>query len=171
MTTRDQWIKIADVTKNIKLPTQLDAAPQRLVIRTRTWSGQTVGEGTYTDSDLVLPQKFKVRNIIQDKVPGNEFVRSGGKYEMTDVVVSGITKRPTDDDTIGYTTEQLAPTVSAQNVEVIYILLGESPGTYSRLFLDSDRLLSHWLYLRQRAGNSNTDNMIRIFGDSKVTVD
>lgn len=164
-TPRDNWIRIANTAKDIKLPTQLDAAPHRLTIRTRIWGSGTIGEGSPTDSDLILPQKFKVRSVTNREVSG-----SGGRYELGDVRVSGITQRPSDENVTGYTVEQLAPVSGAPNVEVIYILSGPMAGEYTRVELNYYKLLSASLIIRKRSGVEFLDNYIRVTGDSRVTV-
>ncbi len=171
-TPADTWKKIADTAKNITLPSQLDARPSRLVIRTRIWPSGRIGVGTPTDSDLVIPQKFKVRSLLHDKLAATTIAESGGKYQVGDVQVIGISKRPSDDPTVGYTPEQLHPTIAADNIEVLYLIFGGSEGLYSFIDLDSERILSHTLTLRLRSGNNVANEMfIRIWGDSEATVE
>lgn len=114
----------------------------QLTIRTRTWSGSFVGDGTATDVDLVLPPRYKVRHVLMKEVFG-----SGGAYETSDVLVDHIT--PYDGVSAGYTPAQLRPVVTAQNVQVLYLILGEHGGEYSLVECRTYRPFTYQLVLRR----------------------
>jgi hypothetical protein len=165
MSVRDGWKKLADTVKGITLPSSLDTRPHRLVIRTRTWSGEVIGSGSYTDSDLVLPQKYRIRGITS-----HDIISSGGRFQMGDVKVSGITQQ-TSDGTVGYTADQLLPNVAAPNVEVIYILIGNDDGEYDLISLEGYKILSWEMVLRRKTGDRSRGARIRTIGATSVTVD
>lgn len=114
----------------------------QVTIRTRTWSGAKVRYGTSSDSDLVLPARYPVRDVSTM----NTFT-SGGFYELEDLLVDHIT--PFDGGSVGYTPEQLHPVVTTDNVEVIYILSGPDAGHYSCVSLITTRPFTYQLVLRK----------------------
>lgn len=161
---RTGWVQLVDQVREILGPNQLDIRPNKLIIRTRIWSGSRPGEGTYTDSDLELTQKFKIRQLYT-----REVAASGGKFEIGDVIVEHITPGGVVDG-IGYTEDQLSPPVSASNVETLYIIQGPLAGTYSRLTLNNWKILSWSLVLRKRAGDYTRQTTIYARGNSSGTV-
>lgn len=165
MTVRDGWKKLADTVKGITLPSALDARPHRMIVRTRTWSGEAVGQGTYTDSDLVIPQKYRIRGLAS-----HEVVASGGRYELMDIKVTGLTQA-TADGTVGYTSDQLQPPIAASNVEVIYIIIGNNDGEYDLVALDGWKILSWEMILRKKAVESSRSPRIRTQGYSSAAID
>lgn len=140
MSLRADIIPLIDEVLEITGPDELDIRPSRLTIRTRTWSGGRVGDGTTEDSDLELPQKYRIREVTS-----REIATSGGRFEVGDVRVK---VTPSDGAGTGYTTEQLAPTVE-KGTEVIYILTGQLNGEYTRVELTSDRAFRRELVLRR----------------------
>lgn len=115
----------------------------QLTIRTRVWSGSYVKDGVYEDTDLVLPAHYPVRYVS-----GQEVEASGGTYELRDVLVNHIT--PFDGDSVGYTPEQLRPTVEDDRTEIIYILSGPDGGEYSLVDGRFLRPFTYSLVLRRR---------------------
>lgn len=99
--------------------------------------------GTYTDSDLVLPARYKIKPITAGQV-----YSSGGQYEIGDILVDHLT--PSNGAGTGYTVEQLAPTVTTDNVEIIYVITGEHPGEYARVEMRSYRPFTYQMILRHR---------------------
>ncbi len=79
---RVRLLALADRARSLSGPGGVDIRTHQLTIRVRTWSGEIVREGTYTDSDLVLPQYYPIKHISQSEVEG-----SGGSYEVGDVLV------------------------------------------------------------------------------------
>ncbi len=111
----------------------LDVRTSQLTIRTRTWSGAMLDDGTATDSDLVLPAHYPIRNVSAEEVSS-----SGGRYEVGDISVNNITP-------IG----GLNPRVTADNVEILYILSGPHPGEYALVECRDFRAFSYSLVLRR----------------------
>ncbi len=104
-----------------------------------------VGDGEPTDSDLVLPKHYKIRNI-----EGEEVLSSAGQYLVDDIIVDGITPSNEAVPPVGYTVDQLAPPCPTTNVEVIYVITGLHAGEYTRVALRSFRAFRHTLVLRRR---------------------
>jgi hypothetical protein len=144
MSIRTSLIKVVDAARAIAGPTGVDARVNQLTIRTRTWSGSRLGVGTASDSDLVLPARYPIRLITSQ-----EIVAAPGLYEIGDILVDHIT--PFDGVSVGYTPEDLKPTVTTNNVEIIYVITGEHAGTYRCLELRTYRPFTSQLVLRRRA--------------------
>lgn len=121
--------------------TKYDIRTSYLTIRTRTWAGEFIGQGSFTDSDLVFPPHFAVRAVTSQDVEG-----SGGRYKLDDITVNHIT--PWDGGSIGYKPEQLQPP-QAQNVEVLYIINGPDPGEFELVDCELLRPFSYKLVLRR----------------------
>jgi hypothetical protein len=110
----------------------LDLCPSTVTIRTRVWSGGKVGLGTTSDTDLVLPNKFFLRQVTTRDIDN-----SGGRYEAGDLMVSGIVPNdPANGPTEGFSEAQLAP-VGAEGTEIIYFITGQHEGQYTRVALES----------------------------------
>lgn len=129
-----------DKARSIAGPAGLDIRTNRLTIRTRTWSGSVLGEGTATDSDLVLAAHYPIRYISAEEVSS-----SGGQYEIGDLSVNHIT--PSNGAGVGYTPTQLKPHVTDDNVELIYLVTGEHGGEYVVKTLETYRPFSYRLVL------------------------
>jgi hypothetical protein len=161
---RPGWISLIDSVRNILGPTNLDIRPNKLIIRTRIWSGDRPGIGTYTDSDLELPQKFKIKQLET-----HEIASSGGKFELGDIEVSHITPGEVVAG-VGFSVDQLAPPVAASNIETLYIIQGPMAGIYSRVTLNNWKILSWSLVLRKRSGDYIRQQVIYARGNSSGTV-
>jgi len=131
---------MVDRARSIAGPTGLDIRTNTLTIRTRTWSGSSLGEGTATDSDLVLAPHYPIRYITAAEV-----LSSGGQYEIGDLAVNHIT--PSNGAGVGYTPAQLKPVVLTDNVEVIYLIVGAHGGEYVLKTLETYRPFSFRLVL------------------------
>lgn len=114
----------------------VDIRTHQLTIRTRTWAGPMIGDGTSIDVDFVLPARYPVR-----MVSGQEVAGSGGRYTLDDVLVNHIT--PSDGNGVGFTATDLEPLVTAPNVETIYVLAGPDGGEFS---LKDGRFLRPFTY-------------------------
>lgn len=114
-----------------------------LTIRTRTWSGERLRQGDPTDVDLVLPARYPIRYLTSQ-----EIFSADGRYETGDVLVRHIT--PSDGAGTGYTPAQLNPTVTSNNVEIIYLLVGEHAGEYTLIECRTFKPFSYELVLRRR---------------------
>lgn len=138
MSLRTRMLAVADRVRAI--PARLDERPTTVTIRTRTWAGGLPGrEGATTHVDVVLTPTPKVREISQ-----REIVNSGGRYQAGDLRVGPITPAYTGG---GYTEAQLAPVVTSDAVEVVYVLAGYISGEYARVDLSQDRSHSWFLTL------------------------
>lgn len=94
----------------------------RTIVRTTTWSGARVGEGAPTHADLELSPRARVRNLDTRTIAG-----SAGRYTEGDFRIDKITPAyppGAGPYTGGYTPDQVAPPVTARNVEVHYRLIG-----------------------------------------------
>lgn len=141
---RDSLNRIADKARALSGPGAVDIRVNQLTIRTRTWSGARLGLGSSTDVDLVLPARYPIRLITSQ-----EIVAAPGLYEVGDVLVDHIT--PYDNVSVGYTPAQLKPVVTANNVEIIYVITGSHAGNYRCLELRAYRATTSQLMLRRRA--------------------
>jgi hypothetical protein len=93
-----------------------------LTIRTRTWAGE-IGRTSYTDSDLVIDPRPKIREVKM-----SEIASSGGMLSSGDLVVTKITPAFGG---VGYTGSQLRPP-GADNVQHIYLVTdGPAAGEYA----------------------------------------
>lgn len=143
MSLRKGLLGIVDAARSLSGPKFADIRVNQLTIRTRTWSGARIGQGTYTDSDLVLPAQYPIRYLSMQEIN-----TSAGQYETGDVLVDHVT--PSNGKGVGYTNEQLQPTVTTNNVEVIYILAGDHPGEYSIVEFRTLRPFTIQMVLRRR---------------------
>jgi len=146
MSIRLKFLKVAEAARRLSGPAFADIRCT-VTIRKRTWSGYAPGDGTYVDEDLVLPPHYPVRPVNSQDVFG-----SAGRYEIGDISVNHIT--PSDGNGTGYTREQLKPTVTANNVEIIYVVRdmdGELEGEYRCIEYQQLRPFSARLILRRLA--------------------
>lgn len=150
MTLRTSLLAAKDrIRAAVLSPSGLDMTPHQLTIRVRTWTGgrkdadPPQGLPAFTDSDLVLPQQYKVRQLTMREVSS-----SGGKYRAGDIIVEHIT--PYDGDSTGYTPAQLQPTIAGNAQELIYLLTGFGGlvGEYRIREFRGDKSLSYALVLR-----------------------
>jgi len=142
MSLRTDLLPVVDLLRGLTGPDVLDIRTAQLTIRTRTWSGTEVGEGTPTDSDLVLPKNYRV-----DSLTTKEIASSGGRFSDDAVKVGPIT--PAFDGG-GYTPEMLNPGATADNVEVIHILTGQVNGNFRLASLLTERPFSYIMVLNRR---------------------
>lgn len=106
-------------------------------IRTRTWTGERVGQGVTQDADLVLPGYVNVR-----QVSAKEVASSGGRLREGAVRIGPIT--PTYSAfgaTGGFTPAQLRP-AATERQEVFWVLAGELAGEFALVDLDTTNPLS-----------------------------
>jgi len=143
MTLRDEFLKLAEGARAYA-SNLTGIRINRITVRTRTWSGERVGEGSFTDSDLELPAHYPVRLMTSQEVSS-----SAGAYEISDIKVDHIT--PRGNSNVGYTLDQLAPTSLTNNVEIIYVVTGEHPGEYALIDVRNWRPFTTQLILRRRA--------------------
>jgi hypothetical protein len=142
MTLRTDLLPVVDELRALAGPSGFDVRTSRLTVRTRTWAGGRRGLGPVTNSDLVLAQSYKFRELTSKEVAS-----SGGVFEMGDLRVGPIT--PTDVSGGGYTEAQLAPDGST-GTEIIYVVTGALAGEYARLELDKSKPFSWYLTLRRQ---------------------
>ncbi len=137
---RTNLLTTLDKARSIAGPAGLDIRTNFLTIRTRTWSGSVLSQGTPSDSDLVLNPWYPIRYVTAAEILG-----SGGQYEIGDISVNHIT--PSNGAGVGYTPTQLKPLVTADNVELIYLVTGEHGGEYVVKTLETYRPFSYRLVL------------------------
>lgn len=143
MSFRTSFLKTVESIRRIAGPSGFDIRLSQITVRTRRWTGR-VGIPPYTDSDLVLPQSYPVRQIT-----GQEAFSSGGKYETDDLLVNHVT--PSDGNGTGFSAEQLMPPVTTDDTEIIHILTGSHAGEYTCMDLRNFRPFTTQLVLRKRA--------------------
>ncbi len=121
-----------------------------VVVRTITWSGERLGDGTPTNSELTLAKR-PVKELSSRIVSA-----SGGRYQMGDVRVSDITPTYTKPDASsgGYSKQQLAPGLfftgaDRRQKEVRYVLSGDMDGLYTLVDLDQNDPCAWALILRR----------------------
>ncbi len=148
MTFRTGILAAVDAIRGIAGPSGFDIRTSRVTVRTRTWSGGRRDLGTKTDSDLVLNQYYKIRDLNGREVSG-----SGGRYSTGDILVDHITP---SDGTIGYTAAQLAPLVTSDASEILYVVTGADPGYYGLVELLTHRPFTYQLVLRRMNGIAST---------------
>ncbi len=141
MSLRTSLLPVVEACRAIAGSTGLDIRTSQLTIRTRTWSGGRAGSGISTDSDLALPQRYKVSHLT-----AREVASSGGRYEMEDVRVGPITPAGGG---VGYTVDQLKP-AGADGVEILYVLSGAVAGEYAIVHLHTERPFRYEIVLRRR---------------------
>lgn len=142
MSFRLALLQLVEAARSISGPAGLDIRTNQLTIRKRTWSGARVRQGTSTDVDLVLPAHYPIRLVSEQ-----ELNSAAGQYEMGDILVDHIT--PSDGDGVGYTPADLHPTVTTNNVELIYVINGAHAGEYSFVELRTFRPFTYQLVLRR----------------------
>jgi hypothetical protein len=151
MSLRTAMLNVIDQVTNVLLPELpsgapgLDQVPSQLTIRTRTWSGGAIGLGTTSDSDLVLPKKYFIRQVTT-----REIANSGGRYEAGDLVMEGIVPNDVANPGVGFTESQLVPTVTAEGTEIIYFVTGQHSGEYERGYVDTAATYEYKLFLTRR---------------------
>jgi hypothetical protein len=143
MSFRTDFYPLLDELRSLAGPSEFDIRLNQLTIRTRTWSGTIVGEGTSTDSDLVLPAHYPVRFMTAQEISS-----AAGEYEVSDLLVDHIT--PFDGVSVGYTKDQLRPQPTSDNVEIIYILTGSHAGDYHCMEIRNYKAFTTQLVLRRR---------------------
>ena len=111
------------------------AVTTRVTIRTRVYTGR-LGVEPHTDTDLVLPKRFPVR-----QPNGREIASSGGRYSEFDAIVEGISPPYVSHGGGGFSVAQLDPTnilpKPCNDTEILYLLDGDLTGTFTLVTLDS----------------------------------
>lgn len=146
MSLRSSALKTANILRGLASKPAIDIYTTIVTIRTRSWTGGRIGAaGGYVDEDLVLLPRPRVREINQREIAG-----SGGRYQAGDVRVGPITPAHPENPGVGYTETQLAPDVTTNGVEILYVLEGGVTGEYRRVDLETDRAFSYTLILRRK---------------------
>lgn len=143
MSLRTSALKTANILRGLASRPAIDIYTTSVTIRTRTWTGGRIRteQGKF-DEDVVITPTPKVREISQREIAG-----SGGRYEAGDVKVGPLTPA---NSAGGYTAAQLAPTASANGIEIIYVLSGGITGEYMRVDLATDKPFTYTLILRRK---------------------
>ena len=144
MGLRDELNAVADDVRALAGSADIDERPTTVTIRTRTWSGGRVRNGTSTDVDVVLTPTPKVRQITQREIYG-----AGGLYRDGDIRIGPITPAYTaSSGSGGYTVAQLAPVITTDGVELLYILAGQMTGEHKLVNLDNGKAHAWFLVVR-----------------------
>ena len=125
MSLRTGLLRVAEsVRHSVRLG--LDQCPNQLTIIRQEWSGGRVALGTPTQTVLIKFDRYlPIRYML-----AHEVTSSGGRYFYDDVMVSRITPAA-DGNTVGFTPEQLQPTISQNGIEIIYHIDGNISGDYT----------------------------------------
>lgn len=119
------------------------ARASQVTIRTRVWSGGRLGVGTPTDTDLVMPRRWPVKQLSQREVAG-----SGGKYNDGDIRVSDISPAYVSHGGGGFSPQQLDPSMlfpkPCNDTEILYLLDGDQTGIFSLASLDTSSDPTAW---------------------------
>ncbi len=137
---------LPDIDEIRAIPGDLGLRPFTITVRTRSWSGTRVGDGTSTDADAILlvhGQAPKCRRVAY-----KETAAAGGKYQEGDYRVGPMTP---DFPGGGVAFSTLAPTSQA-STEIYYRLVGpDTPalGTWcSAVGEEGDHPLHRYLVVR-----------------------
>lgn len=142
-TFRTVFLDVADTLRALTGPEVFDIRTTKLTVISRNYvGGRRSSQAAYVDSELDLPQIYKIRPLKT-----NEIADSGGKYEQGDIIVGPITPKG---DTLGWTEAELQPKPSQDGLDVIYRCTGAHNGDYSRVELRSHKPFSYYLILRRR---------------------
>lgn len=141
MSLRDRVNRIAERVRAIPSHPRFDERTTRVTIRTRTWAGRVGSEGGFTDVDLEISPRPRVRELNQREIAG-----SGGRYLSGDLRIGPITPSYAGG---GYTQEQLAPVSETNGVEIIYLLEGQQDGEHARVQLETDRNHAWFIVVRR----------------------
>lgn len=128
---------VADAARQIAIPIRTT----RITVRRRTWPAQ-MGVGSPTLTDFVLPAYVKVV-----KATNKEVATSGGRITLEDVLAGPITPNYPGG---GVTIAQLAPTITDDLTEVVYVLSGAIVGEYTLLAMSTERPFRYMLTLRRK---------------------
>jgi hypothetical protein len=128
---------VADAGRKIATPIRTT----RITVRRRTWPSQ-MGLGTPTLVDFALPAWIKVV-----KATNKEVASSGGRITLEDVLAGPISPSYPGG---GVTIEQLAPTITDDLTEVVYVLSGAIVGEYTLLSMSTERPFRYMLTLRRK---------------------
>jgi hypothetical protein len=142
---RTSFLGLADGLRKLQGATGFDVATSQLTIRKRLWAGGAAGTpGGYTDTDLALPQHYKIRTVTAREVAG-----SGGVLLEGDIKVGPIT--PSDGAGVGYTPAQLRARATSPGEEIIYVVTGALAGDYTCVDANFSRAFGYMLTLRNMA--------------------
>lgn len=124
----------------------LDVIADQLTIRARVWSGGAKDVGSASDTDLVIPTIYKISQVTTRLV-----AQSGGLYEMGDIIAGPITPAWTvGAQSGGFSITQLAPVVSDNSFEIIYVISGAHSGEYQLVEARTFKRFHYDLVLRRR---------------------
>lgn len=142
MSFRTDILPLVDECRAIAGVDDMDQWTTQLTIRTRVWSGGRVKAGTPADTDLVLPQRYKISQLSPEAA--QKILGTGGTYNPGDhVLVRNITQAFAGG---GFTAQQLAPQ-AVTGTEIIYILTGAITGEFELVNITSTRPYRHTLLL------------------------
>lgn len=117
---------MADQLRRLAGPTGLDQRPNSLTLVQRVWGGGRKGVGAAVDTTLItFPGHLPVHELLE-----KDIASSGGRYKERDVVVSRITPADPANPGIGYTPDQLDPTLPTDGTEYVYVIAGPLAGEY-----------------------------------------
>lgn len=143
MSFRTDLLATVAAARALSGPAFVDIRTNQLTIRTRTWDGPYKRQGTYVDSDLVLPAHYPIRHVTGQEVDG-----SSGRYQLEDLLVNHIT--PSNGAGAGYTRDQLDPPVAEDRIEILYVVTGPEKGIYSLIDARFERPFTYQLVIRRQ---------------------
>jgi len=139
---RTRLLSVAERVRSI--PGRLDVRQNVVTVRVREWSGQSSGEGVFTDTDTDL-HILTSYNIRVQEVSTKDIVASGGQLTQQDLKVGPFTPGFILDDTIDPPTNHLPR-------EILFRVTGRGMPTGGRWFrrYDADDMknFSAFLFLK-----------------------
>lgn len=142
---RDALLPVIDQLRG--LPSQFGLRRYTVKLRTRTWSGTYLGEGTPSDVDVQLTPTPRVRVMSTEEVAS-----SGGTYRAGDFMITAITPSYTSPSAGGYAplALNLRPSPGTTNIDVTAILTGDE-GTIECQIVEFhfDSPFRYWIVVRE----------------------
>ena len=154
MSIRDNVLPKLDVART-KIA-QVGLRNMTVTLRRRTWSGARVGDGTPSDSDIVLVPSPRVRFLSPAGQQMTAIMQSGGSIRDRYYKIDKITPRyaNTDGSVGGYTPQELRMRVGpdVEAVEPIVVLVGDDGmlRECSQLVLEDDRSFGYSMVCQEK---------------------
>ena len=149
MTLRDDLLPVFDSVR--ALMADLDFRRYDIVRRVTTWSGERIGDGSPTETDLPLTLDASGRRIKVKRLTSHEVVSSGGKYAAGDFRIGPLT--PTFDGG-GVDPSLFNPAVGTAPQEVSFQLTGpgmEDGAWFKLIDTETEKNFGYYFVLRRTA--------------------
>jgi len=140
-TLLDDLRELADETRGIA-ETDIPIRTTQVTVRRRVWD-TAIGTGSYRDFDLVMPQRYPVRNMTSKEISA-----SGGRYSTEDLKWGPIT--PSFEGGGGYALADICPRAEPgleHRTQIFYLLTGAVTGEYKLDSFSSTRPFRYMVVL------------------------